>query len=362
MYLGLVIYGSLDTLSGGYLYDRRLVAHLRQMGDRVEVVSLPWRRYAQHLADNFSAALTARLRAGQFDALLQDELNHPSLFWLNRSLRGRYPILSIVHHLRSCELRPAWQTVFYRWIERQYLASVDGFIFNSETTRAAVEALVGDRRPGIVAHPGGDHLTPTLTPDHIRARAHEPGPLRLLFVGNVIPRKRLHTLLAALKQMGIGGWKLEVGGSLTTDTRYVQSICRQIERDNLVASVALRGALSEAELFAAFARAHVLVVPSSYEGFGIAYLEGMAFGLPGIATTAGAAGELITHGENGFLVPPGDASALAGCVSALMRDRERLAEMSLAARKRHDRHPSWQTGVEKIRSFIEGVCVGRSRL
>jgi glycosyltransferase involved in cell wall biosynthesis len=96
-----------------------------------------------------------------------------------------------------------------------------------------------------------------------------------------------------------------------------------------------------------------LVVPSSYEGFGIVYLEGMGFGLPPIATTAGAAGEIITHGENGFLVPPGDAAALADCIRLLMQDRERLSAMSLAARQRYDRHPSWQASAAKIREFIE---------
>ena len=43
MRIGLVIYGSLDTLSGGYLYDRMLDEHLRRQGDEVEIISLPWR-------------------------------------------------------------------------------------------------------------------------------------------------------------------------------------------------------------------------------------------------------------------------------------------------------------------------------
>jgi glycosyltransferase involved in cell wall biosynthesis len=363
MHLGLVIYGSLNTVSGGYLYDRMLVKHLREAGDTVEIVSLPWRRYAHHLADNFSAALNARLRARRWDALLQDELNHPSLFWLNRTLRGRCLILTVVHHLRACELRPAWQNVFYCWIESRYLASVDGFIFNSETTRAAVEALVGDRRPGIVAPPGGDHLAPSLALDHTRARALQPGPLRLLFVGNVIPRKGLHTLLSALTRLPKSNWELVIVGSQTADPAYAQSIHRRIKRDGLAANVTLCGASADSGLAAEYERAHVLVVPSSYEGFGIVYLEGMAFGLPCIGTTAGAAGEIITDGENGFLVPPGDASALAARIGALAQDRQRLSEMSLAARERYGRHPGWGASAEKIREFIGRVrAAGRPRL
>ena len=96
MRIGLIIYGSLETLTGGYLYDRLLVDHLRRQGDQVDIISLPWRTYGRHLGDNFSRDLWRRLRHAPFDALLQDELNHPSLFWLNRRLRRyiRYPIVT----------------------------------------------------------------------------------------------------------------------------------------------------------------------------------------------------------------------------------------------------------------------------
>lgn len=51
--IGLIVYGSLDNLSGGYLYDRKLVEYLRRQGDRVEIIAQPWRNYAGRLAQNF---------------------------------------------------------------------------------------------------------------------------------------------------------------------------------------------------------------------------------------------------------------------------------------------------------------------
>ncbi len=57
MHLGLVVYGSLETVSGGYLYDRKLVQHLQSRGDEVEVISVPWRPYGRGLLDNLSPAL-----------------------------------------------------------------------------------------------------------------------------------------------------------------------------------------------------------------------------------------------------------------------------------------------------------------
>ena len=61
MHLGLVVYGSLETVSGGYLYDRKLVEHLESCGDEVEVISVPWRPYGRALLDNLSPALFERL-------------------------------------------------------------------------------------------------------------------------------------------------------------------------------------------------------------------------------------------------------------------------------------------------------------
>jgi hypothetical protein len=61
--IALLIYGSLDTLSGGYLYDRMLVEALQRGGDTVEVVSLPWRDYARCLGDNLSPGLLRGLPA-----------------------------------------------------------------------------------------------------------------------------------------------------------------------------------------------------------------------------------------------------------------------------------------------------------
>lgn len=358
MRVGLVIYGSLDTVSGGYLYDRQLVAHLRAQGDEVEIISLPWRAYPGRLLDNVAAGLGRRLQAGRWDVLLQDELNHPSLFALNRWLRPRvpYPILSIVHHLRSSERHAAWPMALYRRVERAYLRGVDGFIFNSRTTREAVEALTplpvrrGERRE-VVACPAADHIGPGLDRDQIEARAARPGPLRVLFVGNVIPRKGLHTLLAALARLE-GGWRLTVAGSLAVDPAYGRSIRARIAQQRLEDRVALLGRLDDAGLRAQLAAHDVLAVPSSYEGFGIAYLEAMAFGLPVIATTAGGAGEIVTHGQDGWLAPPDDPDALAGALRALGSDRARLRAMSRAARARYDRHPTWAESMARVRAFL----------
>ena len=354
MKIGLVIYGSLDTVSGGYLYDRKIVEHLRRQGDQVEVLSLPRRNYVRHLGDNFSSDLRRRIEAGGFDLLIEDELNHPSLFWLNHKIKARlpYPIVSIVHHLRSSEARPALENRLYRQVEKRYLRSVDAFIFNSEATRRTVESLTGMQATSVIAHPAGNQLNPAVTQAEVRSRAYKPGPLRLLFLGNVISRKGIHILLQSLDRIRNQDWTLSIVGSLQADPGYARSIRRQSTRLELEDRVEFLGALPADELARRMCCSHLLVVPSFHEGFGIAYLEGMGFGLPAIATTGGGAAEIITHGENGFLAPPGDPEALAAQLHRVLGDRDLLASLSLAALRRYEQQPTWQETAEQVRDFL----------
>ena len=346
MKLGLIIYGSLETLSGGYLYDRRMVMSLRAHGDTVEVISLPWKGYLAHLGHN----LRFRLPPG-LDLLIQDELAHASLLAANQ-FPHPCPVVSLVHHLRASEPRPAWQNRFYRLFETRYLRSVDGFIFNSQTTRGAVQALVGQKAPFVVAYPPTDRFGQALPEGSVTARAKEPGPLRVLFLGNLIPRKGLHTLIEAIGRLRLAV-ELEVVGSLTFDPAYAQRMQRMAAGTGPDARVRFHGALDQDRLAALLETCHVLAVPSSYEGFGIVYLEGMAFGLPAIGTTLGAAGEIIAHGETGFLVPPEDPHALATCLERLSRDRETLTRLSVNALERYRRQPAWDETAGELRAFLQ---------
>jgi glycosyltransferase involved in cell wall biosynthesis len=343
MKIGLVIYGSLDTLSGGYLYDRKLVEYLRSQGDTVDIISLPWRNYAAHLTDNF----TFRLPPG-LDVLIQDELNHPSLLWANR--KKPYPVVSLVHHLRCSELRPKWQNRFYRVVENRYLHSVDGFIFNSKTTKSVVNGLIVNRKPSIVAYPPTDRFGSALPEAFVAARTAASNPLRILFLGNVIERKGLHTLLDALSSLSTENWSLDIVGSLSTDPAYATAM--REKTSGISASVHFHGALDNAPLAEKLKAAHLLVVPSSYEGFGIVYLEGMGFGLPAIGTTAGAAGEIIEEDKTGYLIEPGDHETLAFLLEKLIRDRDLLTGLSLNALARYRQQPTWEQTAAEIRAFL----------
>lgn len=354
MHVGFALYGSLDGQSGGFRYDRRLVEELRVAGDTVDVIEIPRRSYPRGLLDNFSGSLRSRFDGG-FDVLLQDELAHPSLVGVNRQLSC--PVVSIVHHLRADEgsrLAP-----LYRAVERQYLATVDAVVCNSEATRqATITTGALPREQTIVAPPAGDRFEPPIDETAVATRARD-GPLDIVFVGNIEPRKGLDTLAAGLTRVDTP-WRLTVVGR-ATDPDYRDRVEDQFVAAGCADRVTFTGRLPDGELADVLRTGHVLAIPSRHEGFGIAYLEGMAFGLPAIATTAGGATDIVTDGETGLLIDPEDPAGVADAVTTLATDRDRLAEMGRAARQRFEAHPDWPKTTERVRSFLADAA-GTTRM
>ena len=354
MRVAFIIDGPLDQVSGGYLYDSRLVETLRDSGHRVEIVSLPQGSYLRRMAGSFNRGLFDRLAACGADVILEDELSHPALLALNARLRLRStaPIIALVHHLRCSEPAPRPLRSVYALVERRYLLGVDGFVFNSQATRRVVQAMVGDGQPAVVATPAGDRFRSRLTEGDIRRRAHAPGSLRLLFLGNLVRRKGLMTLLEALAAKPAPTAVLAVAGDGRFEPSFTAAAKRRAERLGLAQRVEWLGPLYDGVLAERLAASQALVVPSAYEGFGIAYLEGMAFGLPAIGGSDGGASEVIQDGENGFLVRPGDVASLADRLRRLADDRLRLESLSLKALHTFRTHPTWRHTGETIRRFV----------
>jgi glycosyltransferase involved in cell wall biosynthesis len=355
MRIGLIIYGSLNTETGGYLYDRMVTQELIRRGHAVEVISLPGGAYLRRISHGVSPGLCHRLLASGVDVLVQDELCHPSLFVVNQRLRRQDGpiVVALVHHLCCREPRRPWLNWMLAVVERRYLASVDGFIHNSETTRRTVADLVNGHRPEVVAYPAGNRFGHPLSAETINKRALRPGPLALLFLGLVIPRKGLLTLLNALATVDRDHWRLAVVGRLDLDPGHVTEARRLVRQLGLSASVRFHGFCQDPEMIALMRTSHIFCMPYAYEGFGIAILEAMGFGLPAIGSREGGAGETIRHGTNGFLLARGDLKGLAPVIDKLYHDREVLRQMSLAACATYAGWPTWQESAATIDGFLQ---------
>jgi glycosyltransferase involved in cell wall biosynthesis len=250
-------------------------------------------------------------------------------------------------------LRPNWQNNFYRIVEKRYLQNVDGFIFNSLTTEKVVTKLIDTETPSIVAYPPTDRFGNGITEIEIVERTMSD-KFRIVFLGNVIFRKGLHTLLKAVKELDLN-IHVDVIGGMTSESLYADDMETYVRTQGLNSRVTFHLSLGHEPLIEKLRSAHVLAVPSSYEGFGIVYLEGMGFGLPAIGTTAGAASEIITHGHDGYLIEPDDKDALADHLDELYTDRDLLLRLSLNALKRYKAQPKWDETAKKIRAFLHAI-------
>jgi glycosyltransferase involved in cell wall biosynthesis len=230
---------------------------------------------------------------------------------------------------------------------------VDGFIFNSQTTKGVVNGLIVNERPSLVAYPPTDRFGEPISEEEIKTRA-EKDPLQILFLGNIIKRKGLHALLKAVS-LQRSAVRLDIVGSLSSEPQYARKMQEYVANNNLSSLVTFYSTLDNEFLAQKLQQAHILIVPSSYEGFGIVYLEGMGFGLPAIGTTAGAAGEIITDNETGFLIEPTDATTLAQRIASLAQDRALLVRLSINARKRYLEQPAWNDTAGKIRTYLQNM-------
>jgi L-malate glycosyltransferase len=112
------------------------------------------------------------------------------------------------------------------------------------------------------------------------------------------------------------------------DRQAARSLARQL---GLEPHVTFMGKQDHVERI--FPEMHVLLMPSEMESFGLAALEGMACGVPPVATCVGGVPELITSGVDGFLEPVGDIAAQVGRVIELLTDAELHQKMAEAARR-----------------------------
>jgi glycogen(starch) synthase len=166
----------------------------------------------------------------------------------------------------------------------------------------------------------------------------------LLSVGRIEHNKGFHVLSAALgalrdhaPRIAEGTWRWVILG----DGPFRHSLESSISRSGISKSVLMPGRVTERDLHSWYEAADLFVHPSLYEGSSLVTLEAMAHRRPVIATTAGGLPDKVRPGVNGWLVPPGDASAMAAAISGALGQADRFPRMGEAARTIVEQEFSW---------------------
>jgi glycosyltransferase involved in cell wall biosynthesis len=339
--------GDLATPTGGYAYDRRMVAELLTLGWEVEVADIG-NEFPRPSA-GARAAAHARLAAVPAGTpIVVDGLAFGVLPELAAELHRDHPLLALVHHPLALEsgIAPAEADDFRRR-ERTALAHTDRVIVTSPSTaqRLAADYAVAAERI-TVALPGSE--------PRASARNGRTGPLALLAVGAVVRRKGYDVLVDALTSLRDLPWRMTIVGDRTRSPATVAALEADIRRHGLAERIALTGAVDDQRLAELHASADIFVLPSRFEGYGMAFAEAIAHGLPVIGTTAGAIPDTVPDSA-GVLVPPDDAAALAQALRRLITDDRERGKLAAAARAAAARLPTWRQAAEEFARAIEAA-------
>lgn len=185
-----------------------------------------------------------------------------------------------------------------------------------------------------------------------QAIPHDGKRLEFLYCGQLIERKGVDLLIEAFTRVATE--YPDVGLTLVGEGPLRSHLLSQIP-EHVRSRVHFAGFHAPHELPALFGKADVFVLPSRHDGWGVVVNQAIAAGLPVICTSAvGAAADLVRHGENGFVVPPGDAERLAQALKGLACDRELAAAFGQRSRAMANDW-SLERGVERWISICHDV-------
>jgi glycosyltransferase involved in cell wall biosynthesis len=434
--LYVVIPGDLETRTGGYGYDRRIIAGLRERGWSVSVRRLddsfpfPGQAARAHAAD-----VLAQIPSGS--TVLVDGLALGALPVEVEREAARLRIVALVHHPLAAEtgLDPALAAAL-ETSERRALAFVRSVVVTSRATavRLADYGVSADRitvvEPGTDPAPlakgskgvglsteprasgvpssmslysaRGEPVEPRATPaassfDRLRTSGvqdrqtpetspqlrvpspqspvpnPEPSDVSLLCVATLTPRKGYELLLSALAAIPQRNWRLTCAGSLDRDPATVARVRAQLRDNGLEDRVSLAGDMDATALGAEYDRADLFVLPTLYEGYGMAVAEALARGLPVISTATGAIEDLVLDNSSvplawpepdrrqtdtaaGIVVPPGDLAALTDALSRVVGDADLRSRLAANARGVRDRLPTWDAAAAAMAQALEAVA------
>ena len=191
-------------------------------------------------------------------------------------------------------------------------------------------------------------MLPNPTPPlpELPPRVHRERPL-LVFAGRMTAPKALGVALDAVAEVP------EVDFELAGDGDQRAALEARARELGLDGRIRFLGPLSRDEVLALFRRADAALLSSAWENFPHTLVEALAVGTPAIATSVGGVPEIVTHGENGLLVPPGEPGALAAAIRRFLADgalRERLTAGAAPSAERFS--------AERIYGRLEEILVG----
>ncbi len=333
-HISLLVPAPFEQVSGGYGYDRRMVAELRSQGHVVSVVELAGRF---PLADD-----TAREAAcASWDQLAEatrpviDGLALPAFAGMEDALAARGAI-GLIHHPTALETGFAEaEREALRGVERRLYGRLHRLIVTSEPTAERLASEFGvDRARIAVVMPGTD--------DAPRCTGSGGPGCEILSIGTLVPRKGHDVLLRALARLFDLDWHLTIAGSPRRHPAHAEALMALTEELGIGQQVRFAGEVTGDALEALWRGADLFALATWFEGYGMAVAEALKRGLP-VAVCAGGAAATLVEPEAGVVCEPGDQVQLSKALRRLIFSPSLRAEMGEVAWQIGQKLPHWDT-------------------
>ena len=340
--------GNLETPTGGYIYDRMVIDGLRAAGWHVDVVSLGEGFPAPSESTRCRALDLLRSLAHPCPVII-DGLAYGVLPEAREHLHPANPIIALVHHPLALETgTTASQAQLLKASETLALSFAAHVIVTSPSTgRELIKHYQVDDDILTVICPGTDRANQLASP------GTQPR-LNMLAVGAIVPRKGFISLVHALAPLAGLDWTLNIVGDPTRSPETARALSSAIEQTGLKGRINLLGTRTRLELEKLYAASDLFVLASEHEGYGMAYAEALAHGLPVIGTHAGAIPDTVPS-EAGLLVDPGNVEALSTALKSLLQDRDLLAKLASGARQVSTTLPTWEDASRQFERVLHKV-------
>ncbi len=333
--------------TGGYTYDRRLSLALGEQGWTVlpQVLDGAW----PWPDDSDLSAALARIAALPDGALvIADGLAFGALARAVRPHARRLRWVAHVHHPLHLETGlSAADSAQLRAAEAQALQLARQVVVPSRRTLDDVADLGVPPERIAVVEPGTD---PAPLPP---PKARPAGPVQLLCVATLTPRKGHALLLQALAGLTRLPWVLHLVGSAERDPGTAARL--QALAAPLGERVVWHGELPGPALRAHYLAADVFVLPSLYEGYGMVIAEAVAHGLPVVTTDGGALAHTLPAGA-GLQVSAGDGPALQAALERVLSDAGLREHLAAGARQAAAALPTWAQQAARYAAVLEAVA------
>ncbi|MFM9858714.1 glycosyltransferase family 4 protein [Pseudoxanthobacter sp. M-2] len=340
--LFLMVPGDPETVTGGYAYDRALVASLCRRGWSARIIPLP-ADFPDPANDSIDSTLDSIVGAPPEGLILVDGLAFGALP-ADRLRALRRPVTALVHHPLALEGgRSAEQAAAVAATERAALATAAAVVATSPATARALAADYGVPAHRLtVALPGTDPLPPAVGTGAVPT---------ILTVATITPRKGHGTLVAALDRIRDHSWRAVFVGDDGRDPACAAALRREIAERGLTERIALTGAVTPLALLDHYLDADLFALVSTHEGYGMAFAEALSAGLPIIAGDGGAVRDTVPA-DAGLLVPPGDVEATAAALARLLDDPALRKRTAAAARRAGAALPTWDDTAAAVEAAL----------